>query len=396
MNSDQINKEAHISVDELHIYKLFQEQVDKTIGLTKKYLKDLDECFKKKINFEYKTEQFNPEKQKLGIYVDGLYEKGSYVNKAFLRLTQMTKFTIKIQPNISVHINFYHRNDDIELIAKCIRRIYCMINVFGKEYIDKYNDTEIDILLYDAPRVMSKEFIKSPNEMIKIGSRALFNCVCGYANIVDDKFYICVTRRDSCLGLLTHELGHICRLDLSKIENNKYIFHSEKMSKWKQIVRKYFDVDPMSSIGNVAEGINNGNSSIVHAMFLALEKNRKIHDDITEFYTEFYMEEFIYAIDMLCKLLRWFKYKSLRELMTKSEKKYNQNSMMMEYILIRCIYLLHFDEMKMFNDDELKDEDKYLLKLMENMTKSTGLVDEYLHNCCVDSEVVRMEYYANV
>lgn len=90
-------------------------------------------------------------------------------------------------------------------------------------------------------------------------------------------------------------------------------------------------------------------------MFLALEKNRKKNNNILSIYEEFYTDEFMYSIEMVCKLLRWFKYNSLNELMTKKNEKYNQKSMMLEYILIRAIYLLYFDE-TVFNTDIASNE----------------------------------------
>lgn len=46
----------------------------------------------------------------------------------------------------------------------------------------------MDILLYDAPRIISKEYKKSPKEMNKIGDVCLFNCVCGYAKMKGENF----------------------------------------------------------------------------------------------------------------------------------------------------------------------------------------------------------------
>jgi hypothetical protein len=273
-----------------------------------------------------------------------------------------------------------------------------MINIFGnKDNVKIYDGMTIDILLYYAPRIMTARYKKSISEINEIGEKYYFNCTCGYASIDNDKFNLCVTRKNGCLGLLVHELGHICELDLGKYYNGKYYFPNNRLIGWKYLVRKYFDIDKSCYIGNMTEGINNGNSSIIHAMFNALE-SKNSHDNIIDVYKQYYEKEFIYAIEMLGKLIKWFNYKSLKELFKKDKGKYTQKSLLLEYILLRCVYLIHFDTLGIFKRNEEKletDDGTYTLQFFQKMVNSICMLDKllsHIHN----RGIVRMEYYYSV
>lgn len=278
-----------------------------------------------------------------------------------MRLTTKTIVNLEISKNIHVIIRFYHI-DDKDLINKCIRRIFCFINVFGNsKYLHRYNGAEFDILLYYAPRIITKGFQNNTNEMNEIGNKCYFNCICGYAYIDNGKFKICVSRKNGCLGLLTHELGHICELDGSHFTRTGYIFPNNRWKGWQFMVKKYFDISKNCIIGNMSEGINNGNSSVIHAMFLTFENNRK-----TNYFTKYYNDELIHSIEMTARLLRWYGYKSVNELLHSNDKIYTQKSQMLEYILIRCVYLLYYDKLSNWNT---MDDEQYIIKFTECLLK---------------------------
>lgn len=380
------------------------QQITYTVNETKKYLWNLYKFYNDKLIIKSTTRKLSPSEclKKHDFMIDGLDVEDSYTKNAFLKMTQETNVTLKICDDVFVHINFYHDNDPT-LISKCIKRIYCMINVFGnQENIKKYNDAKFDILLYDAPRIMTNKYtLSSTEEMERIGNKFYFNCVCGYATIFNNKkFYICVTRKNGCLGLLTHELGHICELDLSTFQNGAYKFHDTRFKLWKYAVSKYFDVDKECAIGNMTEGINNGNSSILHAMFTTLEQPKMSRIELEKKYNDTYTDEFMYSIEMLGKLLHWFKYNSLHELIKRKKMAYTQTSMMLEYILIRCIYLLGYDELKLVKSgSEMHrdiDDNEYVLKFFDKMNEMKPIIDTVLKTTSNESgKYLEMEYYYN-
>lgn len=368
-----------------------------TFNLTKNKLDEIAEKFDNKIEFEQKTIEYNPEKDMGDEFVDGLSVKNSYVRKAFLKLTMKTDIKLKIQENIHVRIIFYHDND-LNLISKCVKRIYCILNVFVNPiHMKKYDGTFFEIYLYDASRIMTETYEKTPEEMMTIGEKGYFNCVCGYATIFRGKFQICVTRKNGCLGLLTHESGHICELDLSVFENDKYLFPFERLEEWKQVVKQTFDISNTCHIGNMNEGINNGNSSIIHAMLNALEDNLK-KEKLYEKYIIEYKNELIHSIEQLNLLLKWFKYNSLKELLTPKKNKYTQKSMMLEYILVRCIYLLNFNELKVFPINGIInqiDDKEYMRIFYQKMLESIATIDQQRKKTKTDEQLINMEYYYN-
>jgi hypothetical protein len=378
-----------------------EEQFIYTIKHTQHLLNKLEKAYNETIKYSYETEEYFPYMDTTDFMIDGLKTPNTYINKEYNKLNRKAVIILTINEDIHIYINIYYTKgdkDNKELIKKCIRRIYCMIKVFGdKENLYKYNHTQINILLYNAPRVMTSEYTDTPEEMNDIHDGHYFNCTCGYAMIENDKFRICVTRKNGCLGLLTHELGHICQLDLGGFKNGEYEFPNDRLKKWKYIVKKYFDIHENCHIGTMTEGVNNGNSSIIHAMFLALEKsNYNVHDNILKLYEQFYYQEYLYSIKMLCRLLKWFKYHTLRELLIISQRKYLQTSLLLEYILVRCIYLINFETLGLILDDKEKtiDDDNYILLFFEKLKQSEEVINyvlKHIHNI----GIITMEYYYN-
>lgn len=347
---------------------------------------------------EISSAKFDARKCEKDFMIDGLDDRKSYVFSAFERLTTLTKVKLKINNLTEVSIDFYHNNDN-DLIEKCIRRIYCFINAFGNfGQGNMYNGMHFDILLYYAPRIMSNSYKKSVNEINIIGDKCFFNCACGYASTVNGKMKICVTRKNGCLGLLTHELGHICEMDLGIIRDGKFENPYNRLVGWRNYVKKHFDVSRKCRIGKLNEGVNNGNSSIIHSMFLAIESGGN-EIDLVKKYRNFYVSEFIHSFAMLKKLLNWFKYNTIYELVRKDKRKFTQKAQLLEYIFARCIYLLNFDELMIFkvnNGVNIVDDDKYMLLFLNKMIKTMPMIDKILGKIKNDkSHTISMEYYKN-
>lgn len=375
-----------------------EKQYKNTIKKTKDIFKLLAKTYNDKIMIKKTSSSYEPKSETKDFSIDGINVKNSYVRNAYLRLNEKTDYVLKINDKVIINIHFYHINGKMaKLMIECVRRVYCMIKVFGSyKNMDKYGDMDIDILLYDAPRVMTDTYASSTREMDYIGKDCYFNCTCGYATIIDNKFKICVSRCNGCLGLLVHELGHICELDLGNFDDERYNFPTNRLNGWKTTVKKYFDIDEHCHIGNMTEGINNGNSSIIHSMFLALENGNK--RTCYAKYEEYYRMEYLYAIKMYCKLMRWFKYNSIRELVRRDKCKFVQRSQLLEYIVIRCIYLMNFEQIGMIKTGakgkfEIND-DKYVLKFFECMRNSRDILDVILSGT-INCGILSMEYYYN-
>ena len=384
--------------------KILQKQLDYTIkSTTDKFIK-LYKSYNDKISMTTETHDFKPMQQKIPISIDGLYDKNSYLNISFCKLTTHTHVVLNITPKVTCTIDFYHKKDE-KLLMKCIKRIYTMINVFGnKTHINKYDGTSFYILLFNAPRIMTAHYRKTSNEINVIGKKNYFNCTCGYASLMSNKppFTICVTRKNGCLGLLVHEMCHMCEMDLGEFKDNEYIFPYNRLSDWKQFMKTYFDLAPSCKIGNMTEGINNGNSSIIHAMFVTLENNidkQSCEKELINEYKQNYAKELLHSINQMLLLLQWFKYKSFNELLSKNTCKYTQTSMLFEYIIVRCIYLINFSDLDLFTRTIKQKEDrKYLQIFINKLRASIPYIDECLHtmpkSSVANKTIISMEYYA--
>lgn len=341
---------------------------------------------------EIKTTHFNPNK-----YLDknksidklGYIPIKRYIKHSFLQLTHKSILKLHIK-NIIVNLTIFHVNtyEDLVLIRKIIQRVICMIKTFTcSKKIKYYDNLQIHMYLYDAPRILPKTFTKTPDEMFDIGNKNYFNCTCGYAMHNKNNFIVCVTRKNGCLGLLTHELCHICELDLSFYDVNKheYIIPTDRLRKWQDFVKEYFNISDECQIGNMSEGINNGNSSIIHSMFLSLESN--------DSYEKYYEQEVIHDIVMLKKLFRYFQMTSVKHIFKNYHSvKFNQTSQLLEYILIRCVYLMNFEELNLLTKNLLSDQDDtYFVTFVKCFIGSIHKIDNFKIPLSLQNE--NMEYY---
>jgi hypothetical protein len=297
-----------------------------------------------------------------------------------------------LTPDVKIHINIYHKRYE-KIITKCIRRIYSMLKVFGnKKYFKYYDNTNFYILLYDAPRIITPRYQNSTDEINTIGKNHYFNCTNGYATI-NTPFTVCVTRKNGCLGLLVHELGHICELDLSTYTDKGYEPPFDRLMAWKYVVKSGFDISRTCKIGNMIEGINNGHASIIHAMFNAIEHTYD-EVDLLKSYRYYYAKEFVHAINQSIDLLHWYGYESFRDIHWKSTGKYTQESMMLEYILVRCVYLLHFNKLEvMTRNIKPSGDNEYVVEFMKYFLQTNALVDDMMQKRSNNHSVTNMEYF---
>jgi hypothetical protein len=305
----------------------------------------LAQKYKLPLKYTSSTKTFNPNTFHSNIDISGLYQKDSYINKAFLRLTHITTTIMSLESNVTIKIHFYHIANMDPFIVKCIKRVGAMIRTFGiAGHMQLYNNLEMQLLLYDAPRIMPKTFVISPDEMNTVVSqKTWFNCVNGYTTTKGIHTYICVTRTNDALGLIVHEIGHRCRFDLGRIENGAHTWPTDKT--WANHVKAHWNIADNCNIGPIYEGYTNANATIVHAMFIALETESQ-PDSIERQYVNAYRLEYAHAVMFVAKLLRWFRYNSLDDLLRISDlPKYTQSAYMLEYALFRIVYMKNYTTM---------------------------------------------------
>lgn len=302
------------------------------------------------------------------ITLDNLYDSDSYIGKEYIKLKKHFIYNIKIK-NVAITINFYTYNDiNEEILNRSIKRILTMFLSFYDKI--KTNKITFHLFLYYAPRVIIGQYNKNPNEFEYINKASLFNCINGWFFRDTDQYEIVVTRLNNCLGLLTHELCHMCGLDFGGYST---------FQQWKQYHQKYIS----NNSGEFTEGINNAISTVIHALFLNLENNSN-HN--------YLYEEIKYSYKLCQKLIKYFKCNTLKELLDK--KIYNQNSQVFEYIILRHIYLKYIDSLfhlKYKNNKFIErfTINKYYDLFISLLEKEYNNITNYKKN----NETESMEYY---
>ncbi len=128
------------------------------------------------------------------------------------------------------------------------------------------------------------------------------------------------------------------------------------------------------------EGINNGHSSIIHAMFNAIEHTYD-EQNLRFNFKYYYTKEFTHALNQTVDILHWFKYSSFNDILWRSDGKFTQSSMMLEYIIVRCIYLLHFDRLEiMTRTIKPSTDNAYILEFMKYFIRSNNVITECMKN----------------
>lgn len=321
--------------------------------------------------------------------LNNLYVKNSYINCGYKKLDKFMNITF-IQLNKKISINIYYENKTPnikQLINSCIKRICCMLAFFHKNILETFID--FNILLYYAPRIIYKEYENNVNEFNKFENLSYFNCTCGWYINNNKHGEIFVSRINGCLGLLIHELCHLCKLDFGG-----YNSFTQWKDYYKQHISKY-------NPGNLSEGINNAISSIMHAVFLSCESNIN--------YNKYYSQEYYHCLRQCRKLIRYFKCSSLKELLNK--KIYVQIGQVFEYVVLKYIYLKNIDKLfhiSLNNTNNLINSSKYynlFIKLLENdeLSCNTKIHDidyqdfKYNNiNKLYGKNIISMEYYYNL
>lgn len=310
--------------------------------------------------------EFDPNNQIISL--NNLYDKTSYIGQEYIKLKKHFIYNLTIK-NIEITINFYTYDDiDMNILNRSVIRIKTMVNGFHNKI--KTNKIIFHLFLYYAPRVIAAQYYHNPNEFDLFNKLSMFNCVNGWFAGIDDYYEIVVTRLNNCLGLLTHELCHMCRLDFGGYET----FHE-----WRLYHKQHISNKP----GYFTEGVNNAISTIIHAIFLNLENNNNYN---------YLYEEVKYSYKLCQNIVKYFKCNTMRELLDK--KIYNQNSQVFEYIVLKYIYLKYIDTLFHLKYADNEFTEKYTIQNYYPLFISL-LEKEYNFITAneLKNDVVSMEYY---
>lgn len=319
-------------------------------------------------DYQIKTKSFTD----VDIDIKHLKDKESYIGREYAKLQYHNVITFSIEDfNITLNIYTIFIISPIE-VQKIVNRIGTMIKVFKENIVHKV--INIHMLNYNAPRFIPEQYSNSPDEFEKIYEYDLFNCTNGYYQKRKDNINIVITRENTNKGLLTHELCHMCSLDFGGYG---------MFDKWNEDKKKY----GITTRSEFTEGINNAMSSIIHSVFVSIEKG----GDFKEEFRRTFYSEYQYAKDMVANLLHYFKCDKLSEL---KENGYNQNSMVFEYIVLRYVYLKYLKKLFHFNYENDNNEDSYYDLFIECLEKEDERIFKFNERMIIDDkQITRMEYY---
>lgn len=344
--------------------------------------------------YDIKYESFEPSTELLidTSLIPDLYIKGTYVNNAYQLLNRVANITIT-NLGYPIVIKFYYQqkymisdtstlvsstfdedrkinkdkswlslaNDYLEsiqhkqnpalitsqetldaILYKIITRVFIMCYLFRN--LKKTNPIFINILYFNLPRFIPFTYDKTSDEINTIVNKnGYFNCINGwytqdYIPIFDDYDYsvsdiIFVSRSNDYLGLLIHELIHLCRLDTYAYDDDT------RDLLWKDAYYNKYKFRGKSGI--IIEGITNALASIINSIILSIEKDKP--------FEEIYKAEFKYDYNLCKKILIYFRSNNLNELIKNNN--YTQTSQMFEYIFLRYIFLKNFNILSFFKKD---------------------------------------------
>lgn len=328
------------------------------------------------VNYQLNTKQINKEEALEIIDIKNIDKNNSYVGIEFNNLKYENIISFSVNDFIvNIKVFTYSPLGEIES-EKIVKRINCMIKTFSSRIEDKR--INIYLFLYNCPRLIPETYNETPYEFNDIYLNDLFNCTNGYYQKRKNGIKLLITRMNCYKGLLVHELCHMCNLDFGGYDT---------FEEW-EIDKKKYGINKFSKF---TEGLNNGLSSIIHSVFIALDNE----GDFKEEFNKIYYCEFKYAEELVGNLLHYFKCNKIKEL---KDKGYNQISMVFEYIVLRYVYLKYIDMLFHFSYEFEKREKEYyelFIKCLEIEEERDFVFNEkmIIKDTNTDVNLVRMEYY---
>lgn len=307
----------------------------------------------------FNTRYFDPKSDQSKILlneiftVDGLNNENSEVFKEYLKLNKYYEKKLTYG-NINFKLKFYF-NDKSNLLPIIIKRFHCLIKMYENterfKHITKcMNNEDFDVyfLLYPVNRHVPFKQSKNINLDLKnFKNNGTYNCSSGYTTFFGNRRHMLMTRIPECLGLLTHELGHLLGWDLSDTVVKEDMCTLSGMvnninlsNKQQHVINKL----PLNNKNIIPyEVFCNTYTTILHTVCNSLEKNLNFNECL-----KMLNNEIIYSIYHSAKILHFNGFNSYDKFFMNSNSNkllYYQDAALFEYTILRSFLLMNLQKM---------------------------------------------------
>lgn len=253
-------------------------------------------------------------------------------NKVFSKVTFVSSNIAKTLHKYIYAHRVYYNNIQIlyfsyknTLSKKTIEEL--KICIYRTNAIKSLSNNHKPVIISIFPTLFKKTINKLSKKIKPLGTKNVNSGLTFYSLADDNNGTIIIWRKEEINKVIIHELFHAIYVDLGLILN-EHIFDD--------YMKINFNLDKFIGVNeSYVETI----SSIFNIIFCTLEQQKS--KSIIKNYIEV---ELFHAITKAAQILNYYNFSSLKDLINDSDKKFNQNSNIFSYYILKTLTLYKFDK----------------------------------------------------
>ena len=253
-------------------------------------------------------------------------------NKVFSKVTFVSSNIAKTLHKYIYAHRVYYNNIQIlyfsyknTLSKKTIEEL--KICIYRTNAIKSLSNNHKPVIISIFPTLFKKTINKLSKKFKPLGTKNVNSGLTFYSLADDNNGTIIIWRKEEINKVIIHELFHAIYVDLGLILN-EHIFDD--------YMKINFNLDKFIGVNeSYVETI----ASIFNIIFCTLEQQKS--KSIIKNYIEV---ELFHAITKAAQILNYYNFSSLKDLINDSDKKFNQNSNIFSYYILKTLTLYKFDK----------------------------------------------------
>ena len=253
-------------------------------------------------------------------------------NKVFSKVTFVSSNIAKTLHKYIYAHRVYYNNIQIlyfsyknTLSKKTIEEL--KICIYRTNAIKSLSNNHKPVIISIFPTLFKKTINKLSKKIKPLGTKNVNSGLTFYSLADDNNGTIIIWRKEEINKVIIHELFHAIYVDLGLILN-EHIFDD--------YMKINFNLDKFIGVNeSYVETI----ASIFNIIFCTLEQQKS--KSIIKNYIEV---ELFHAITKAAQILNYYNFSSLKDLINDSDKKFNQNSNIFSYYILKTLTLYKFDK----------------------------------------------------